>query len=117
MCWWFLAFLAAAGWALYTAAGLVALSGKVDDLAKTVSEFAAKQNAVNARIEAAVEGVRGDVAELNKKIEQLQNSPGALSPGDQALLDEIEAKGDAIAVSLETLDASTPPIEPPPPVE
>lgn len=74
-----------------------------------ISEFAAKQKAHNDRIDTAVAGLTEDVAELNRKIEELQNNPGTITPEDQALLDEIETRSDGIAAKLEALDALTPP--------
>jgi len=77
-----------------------------------ISDFAAKQKAFNDRQDAAVTGLQGDVKSLNDKIEELQNSPGGITPEDQALLDELEARGEAIATKLEALDALTPPTPP-----
>lgn len=77
-----------------------------------ISEFAAKQNAFNDRQASAVDGLVADVAALNKKIEDLQNSPGGITPEDQALLNEIEARSDAITTKLEALDSQTPPTVP-----
>lgn len=82
-----------------------------------ISTFAEKQAAFNERIDAAVVGLKGDVDALNAKIEELQNSAGTITPEDQALLDALEARGDAIAAKVEALDAMTPPVVPPvPPV-
>lgn len=97
-----------------------------------ISEFAERQNAFNTRIDAAVDGLTTDVQELKKTIavrarrlsgrpprqrEELQNSPGAITPEDQALLDDIENRTSTIVAKLEALDALTPPPPPPPPVE
>lgn len=79
-----------------------------------ISDFAARQKAFNERMDAAVEGLTGDVAELNRKIQELQNTSGAITPEDQALLDELQQRGEAIAQRLEALDAIRPPV---PPVE
>ena len=90
------------------------------DLAKTertimsaISEFSARVTAHNERIDAAVTGLQGDVDALKKKIEELQNSPGAITPEDQALLDGIEARASGVADKLAALDALTPPTAPP----
>ena len=83
-------------------------------LMSAISEFAAKQNEYNDRIDAAVTGLQGDIKSLNDLIAQLQNSAGTISPEDQASLDALEARGAAIADKLEALDAETPPV---PPVE
>lgn len=74
-----------------------------------ISEFATKQNTFNDRVDAAVTGLQQDIKTLNDLIEQLQNSPGEITPEDQASLNALEARGDAIAAKLEALDALTPP--------
>lgn len=78
-----------------------------------ISDFAAKQNAFNDRMDAAVAGLQGDVKTLNDQIAALQATQGQITPEDQALLDQIEQRGDAIATKLEALDALTPPTPPP----
>ena len=77
-----------------------------------ISEFAAKQNAFNDRVDAAVTGLTEDVQTLNDKIVELQNTPGTITPEDQALLDAIQARSEGIATKLEALDALTPPKPP-----
>lgn len=91
-----------------------------------ISEFAAKQKAFNDRQAASVDaavvsltGLTGDVAELNRKIEELQNSSGGVTPEDQALIDDLQtqgeavaAKAEALATALKALDDSTPPAVP-----
>jgi uncharacterized coiled-coil protein SlyX len=77
-----------------------------------ISDFAAKQQQFNARMDAAVDGLTKDVADLNAKILELQQTPGAITPEDQALLDSLEERGNAIAAKLEALDGLTPPAPP-----
>ena len=77
-----------------------------------ISDFAAAQTAFNDREDAAVAGLTADVASLNAQILALQNSPGAITPADQALLDGLQARGQTIATKLEALDALTPPVVP-----
>lgn len=72
-----------------------------------ISDFATKQNAFNDRIDAAVTGLSGDVTALKAEILKLQNSPGTITPEDQASLDAIQARSEAIATKLEALDAET----------
>ena len=74
-----------------------------------ISEFAEKQNAHNATMDTAVEGLATDIQVLNDKITELQNTQGQITPEDQALLDSIELRGAAIAERLEALNALTPP--------
>lgn len=78
-----------------------------------ISEFAARQTEFNARQQTAVDGLTADVKVLNDKITELQNSPGEITPEDQVLLDDIEARNLAITEKLEALDAQTPPTPPP----
>jgi len=80
-----------------------------------ISDFAAKVNAYNDRQDAAVAGVSADVDALNAKILELQNTQGQITAEDQALLDAIQARGEAAASKLEALDALTPPVAPPTP--
>lgn len=77
-----------------------------------ISDFAAKQNAFNDRQDAAVAGVTADVQFLKDEIIKLQNSPGPISPEDQASLDALQARAEAAVVKLEALDAATPPVPP-----
>lgn len=66
------------------------------------------------KIDKGIDGVSGDVTELNKLIAQLQATQGQLSAEDQGLLDQIEARGKAAGEKVEAVDTLTPP--PPPPV-
>jgi chromosome segregation ATPase len=77
-----------------------------------ISEFAEKQNAFTGRVDAAIAGLEGDVQSLNEKIAELQNTPGTITPEDQALLDAIQSRSETIATKLEALDALTPPKPP-----
>lgn len=95
-----------------------------------ISDYLTKQKAFNDRNAAAVdsivkstEGLTGDVASLNATIKQLQDSAGAVTPEDQALLDQATTQGEAVSAKLEavtaalaTLDESTPPTVPSPTV-
>jgi hypothetical protein len=92
-----------------TPAALAELNTKLDNIMSAISDFAAKQAAHNDAIDAAVIGLQGDIKALNDKITELQNTSGAISPEDQALLDGIEARSAAITVKLAALDALTPP--------
>src|SRR5687767_9527582 len=49
-----------------------------------ISDFAKEQNAHNDRMDAAVQGLEADVKALNDKIIELQNTPGEITPEDQA---------------------------------
>lgn len=77
-----------------------------------ISEFADKQNAHHDKQDAAIEDISGDVKFLTEKIVELQNSPGEITPEDQAALDAMEARGAAATAKLEALAALTPPTQP-----
>jgi len=77
-----------------------------------ISDYAAKANAFNDRIDSAVTGLQGDVQALNDTITKLQNSAGTVTPEDQALLDQLQARAETIAAKVEALDALTPPVPP-----
>jgi len=77
-----------------------------------ISDFATAQNAFNDQIDTAVTGLTGDIAALNAKITELQNSQGTITPADQVLLDAIQTRASTIATKLTALDAITPPVVP-----
>lgn len=91
---------------------LIRMDTMEDNIMSAISDFAAKQNAFNDRIDTAVQGLTGDVTALKDEITKLQNSPGTITPEDQASLDAIQARTDAITTKLEALDALTPPTPP-----
>ena len=77
-----------------------------------ISDFAAKQDAFNTRIGTSIDNVVADIQTLNDLITQLQNSAGTVTPEDQALIDQLEAKGSELATKAEALDGLTPPKPP-----
>lgn len=78
-----------------------------------ISDFATKQNEFNTRIDNAIAGLQGDITTLNDLITKLQNSPGSITPEDQASLDALQTRAQAVADKLDALDALTPPTPPP----
>lgn len=82
------------------------------NLMTKVSEFAAAQSAHNDRMGVALDGISTDIAALNAKIAELQNSAGQITPEDQTLLDALQAQGEALAGRIEAADAMTPPAVP-----
>jgi predicted nucleic acid-binding Zn-ribbon protein len=93
-----------------------------------LSEYLSKQTDFNTRLQTATDslvesmtGLTEDVDTLNKKIEELQNSTGGVTPDDQLKIDSLEAQGDALSTKLEgvstalaALNQLTPPPPPPP---
>lgn len=70
----------------------------------------------NDRMAAAVAGLSDDIAALNARFQELQNTPVTAPPLYQALLNDIRQRGGAIAQRLDALDALIPPTRPAPPV-
>lgn len=88
------------------------LEQKLDNIMSAISDFAAKVTAFNDRMDTAITDLQGDVKSLNDQITALQNSSGAITPEDQALLDGITARASSVADKLDALDAQTPPVAP-----
>jgi peptidoglycan hydrolase CwlO-like protein len=80
-----------------------------------ISDFAATVNQQFTDIGTSVDGLTADVAQLKAKIDELQNNPGPISPADQALLDDIQNKANAVSQKLKALDDATAPDEVPTP--
>lgn len=82
-------------------------------MAGEIAAFATAQNAFNDQLDAAVDGIATDIKTLNDKITELQNSPGTITPADQKLLDDIQARTQALVARVTALDDLTPPPVPP----
>jgi len=85
----------------------------VEQIMSAISDFAAKVTAFFDRQDTAITDLQGDVKSLNDQIAALQNSTGAITPEDQALLDGITARASTVSDKLDALDALTPPVVPP----
>jgi len=72
-----------------------------------ISDFSDRVSAKFDAIGTSVDGVVADVAFLKAKIEELQNSPGTITPADQALLDALEARVGTLSTKVADLDAAT----------
>lgn len=78
-----------------------------------ISDFASAVNTKFDEMGAAVDGittsltgVTADVAFLKDLIEQLQNSAGQITPEDQALLDQIQARTASLGTNIATVNTS-----------
>ena len=80
---------------------------------EAIAAYVDAQGKINDQQDAAVDGLVADVKFLNDKIKELQDSPGQITPSDQALLDAIQQRAKTTAEKLGALDALTNP-EPPP---
>ncbi len=77
-----------------------------------IAAFVAQVTAFQDAQDKSIDGLVADVDELNAEITKLQNTPPVLDPADQALLDGITTRGQAIAAKLDALDQKTPPAAP-----
>ncbi len=80
------------------------------NIMSAIKDYADRVNAKFDDIEAAttalgnaIGGIADDVAFLKETIEKLQNSPGTITPEDQALLDAAEARAGTAATNLGAL--------------
>lgn len=80
-----------------------------EQIMTAISDFAVAQNAFNDQMDVAFSGLQQDIKSLNDIILKMQNSPGVISPADQASLDALQVRGKTIADKLTALDALTPP--------
>lgn len=78
-------------------------------LMSQISDFATKVNSAFDQLGTAVNGLVVDVKTLNDLITQLQGSQGTITPEDQALLDGIQTRAQAIADKAKALDDQTAP--------
>jgi prefoldin subunit 5 len=85
---------------------------QLEKVMSAISDFADKMNIHNTAIATAIAGLTGDVSNLQAQIAALQNSPGQITPADQALLDGIEAQTADVQSKLTALDSLTPPVVP-----
>lgn len=91
---------------------LVCLQQLGELIMSKISEFADKQKVFNDKMDVAIQGLQGDIKSLNDEIIRLQNSPGVITPEDQASLDLLESRGKDASDKLDALDALTPPVPP-----
>lgn len=101
----------------------------LNKIMSAITDYAKKQTAFNDRqalaIDSLVEsqtGLSGDLAELNRLIKELQESPGEVTPEDLETINKLEAAGEAaatraegVAAALKALDEQHPPVVPTPP--
>lgn len=80
-----------------------------------ISDYAASVKSSFDELSTAVDGVSADVAQLKATIDKLQNSPGTISPEDQATLDSLQAQAKTLADKVKALDDATAPEETPTP--
>jgi ABC-type transporter Mla subunit MlaD len=102
---------------------LVSVEGNImsaiGDFADRMTAFFEEQGPKIDTALAGVTGIAGDVAELKRIIEEIQNSPGPITTEDQARLDALEAlaaafggRVTAVVAAVTELDEQTPPAPP-----
>ena len=72
-----------------------------------ISDFAASVAAKFDAVGVSLDGIVADVGALKAKIDELQNSAGTVTPADQVLLDDIQARAAALVTRVEAIDAET----------
>lgn len=85
------------------------LINQKEQIMTKVQETADRMEALFAEQKAGLEDIQGDIKFLTDKIAEIQNSPGTLSPEDQAALDAMEAKAAEVTNNIKTLASQTPP--------
>lgn len=73
-----------------------------------IQAFAAAEGAVLDSLVAALNSITTGVKALDDLITQLQNSAGQISPADQALLDQIQAKSNALVAQANAINTTPP---------
>lgn len=83
-----------------------------------LQKYVTDVNSYLDRADKAMDGVKGDVNFIKAELDKIQNSPGTLSPEDQASLDAALQRMGTLTARIETLDQETAPAVPQvPPVE
>lgn len=77
-----------------------------------ISDFKVKQDAHNAKVSSDLDALVVSIQALNDLIAKLQNSPGTITPEDQALLDAADAAGQALSDKADAMVATKPPVVP-----
>lgn len=85
---------------------------RFDKIMSVITDFTAKVQAVFDKVSGDLDSISTDIKALNDKITALQNSPGTLSPADQAALDAIQTNAQALQAKA---DAAVPAPLPPAP--
>jgi len=88
------------------------LGRKVEHVMSKITDFSTAVKASFDKVSGDLDSISTDIQVLNDKITALQNSPGTLTPEDQAALDDIQAGAVALAAKA---DAAVPAPLPPAP--
>ena len=77
-------------------------------LMSQVTDWAAQEQADLTAISATLDGIVTGVAALDTLITNFQNSPGTLSPSDQAALDAIQSASKAVVAKAAAISTVAP---------
>jgi len=77
-----------------------------------ISDFAAKQTAHNQKVSDDLDAISTEIQKLNDALTAIQNSPGTLSPADQASLDAAQVSAQALEDKANGMAAVSPPVVP-----
>lgn len=83
-------------------------TGPAPTTPSTIQAWADQENKVIASTAAALTNVSAGVAALDTMITDFQNSPGTLSPSDQAALDGIQAASNALLAQTTAINTTAP---------
>lgn len=97
------------GWLPATKKDIYKLMAKVTEAIKAFSDQV--QTGLD-KLSTDLGGIKTEIADLNALVQTLQNSPGEISPEDQATLDAVSTK---VQTLVNSADALTVPTVPPPP--
>lgn len=97
-----------------------ALMSVISDFGTAMNAYFDETGASIDELKGSVNGLAGDVAWMKARIDELQNNPGPISPEDQKILNDLQARAvaasanakDAVA-QVKALDEATPPVVPP----
>lgn len=77
-----------------------------------IADYTAKVNASFASLNTALDDIKTEISSLNDKITTLQNSPGPISPEDQATLDAAQTQAQSLVDKAQAMDTVNPPAPP-----
>lgn len=96
-----------------TAITLLALvKTQLTKIMSVISTFATSVKASFDQVSTDLDSISTDIQALNAQIAALQNSSGTVSAEDQALLDDIQAKGTALAAKADAAVPAPLPVAP-----
>ncbi len=82
---------------------------KQEKLMSAISDFAASVQTGFDAVSADLDAIIAGIANLDALITQLQNSPGQITPADQALLDQIQTNVAGLKAKADSVNVQPPP--------